>query len=292
MGVFTEGGRELFGLDADVYLKKQAKRDIQFESELIGWLEKVTNRPLSIPSDVRLSLRDGTHLCQLLNSAIRPQFVKFVARPAPGVGEMDNLRVFLLGCTKIGVNPTALFDPNDLMEGNDMGQVMMCLADVARIVQRRSGYQGPFININSPSSTKLSPHSPATDSENHSPLVIHIDTTTTTPTKKWAPVKINDGFRGGVMTRDQTPATLPASPPSPLPQKVIVADDDDNDDERHHSSSSSCPSSPSSSSCSSSAVASTGVHRRTGEAPTVKTPLIPPPDEEGKKGCCGSCVIL
>jgi hypothetical protein len=63
-GVETADGRTLFGLDAETYLKIQAKTDPFLERRLAEWIETLLGEKLENPNDLHLSLKSGVILCK------------------------------------------------------------------------------------------------------------------------------------------------------------------------------------------------------------------------------------
>ena len=58
------GGVRLFGLDAEVHRKIEAKRDRAFERQIGEWVAAVTGEPLKEDEDVVEYLRSGIVLCK------------------------------------------------------------------------------------------------------------------------------------------------------------------------------------------------------------------------------------
>ena len=47
-GVETKDGRFLYGMDAETYLKMEAKADPEFETKVVAWVEDVIGEPLGM----------------------------------------------------------------------------------------------------------------------------------------------------------------------------------------------------------------------------------------------------
>jgi hypothetical protein len=58
-GVTTDDGRELYGLDAETYLKIKAKENPNRERRLGEWLETFLEIKLEDPGDLHISLKNG-----------------------------------------------------------------------------------------------------------------------------------------------------------------------------------------------------------------------------------------
>ena len=58
--VFTPEGKRLYGMDADLYLKEQASRDLEFEGKIMSWIESVLDQgTLPLKEDPWLCLKSG-----------------------------------------------------------------------------------------------------------------------------------------------------------------------------------------------------------------------------------------
>eukprot|EP00732_Lithocolla_globosa_P003076 Lithocolla_globosa_v1_NODE_2300_length_2061_cov_17.179462.p1 type:complete len:150 gc:universal NODE_2300_length_2061_cov_17.179462:1185-736(-) len=116
-------GRVLHGLDAELFLKREADRDSELEKKLLKWIGDVTNTTLK---DLYNSLKSGEELCLLLN-CIKPDTIETYNKETKGNGfsETKNLELFVAGCRKLGVNETALMAPADLHDGKDLYQVQI-----------------------------------------------------------------------------------------------------------------------------------------------------------------------
>ena len=74
MDVVTTGGKRLFGMDAELYLKQQSKRDPQWELEVAEWIEEIVGEKLKNKNDLGESLKDGVILCKF-ESTLFFQFI-------------------------------------------------------------------------------------------------------------------------------------------------------------------------------------------------------------------------
>jgi hypothetical protein len=68
-------GRMLFGMDAELALKAQAKYDYALEKEIMAWIEQVIGEHLNPRTDIAEALKSGIVLIRLLN-AIKPNTIK------------------------------------------------------------------------------------------------------------------------------------------------------------------------------------------------------------------------
>ena len=46
--VFTPEGKRLYGMDADLYLKEQASRDLEFEGKMVDVGGQAVNKPATV----------------------------------------------------------------------------------------------------------------------------------------------------------------------------------------------------------------------------------------------------
>jgi len=64
-GIDTRDGRQLFGLDAETYLKTESKRNIALEIKLCEWVEWMIGEKLDGGADnFYESLKSGIALCK------------------------------------------------------------------------------------------------------------------------------------------------------------------------------------------------------------------------------------
>ena len=57
MDVLTKDGKRLYGMDAELYLKQESKRDAKFELEVAEWIEEITGSKLKDKNDLGISLK-------------------------------------------------------------------------------------------------------------------------------------------------------------------------------------------------------------------------------------------
>jgi hypothetical protein len=142
--VIDEGGNRLFGLDAEIYLKMQAKRDRGWEKTVLQWVQDVTGEPLLDLDDIWLSLKSGVVLCQLVNK-VKPGLIpKFAeARLIPLI-EMDNIQLFLQAVWKLGVPSRDLFVTADLYKKKALPNVVTTVQALG-VLAPSLGFVGPVL---------------------------------------------------------------------------------------------------------------------------------------------------
>eukprot|EP01126_Amoeba_proteus_P015020 TRINITY_DN16673_c0_g1_i2.p1 TRINITY_DN16673_c0_g1~~TRINITY_DN16673_c0_g1_i2.p1 ORF type:complete len:537 (+),score=174.13 TRINITY_DN16673_c0_g1_i2:75-1685(+) len=126
--VVTEGGKELIGFDAELYLKSQSKKDLSFEKELALWIEATIKEPLQDVNNLYLSLRDGIVLYKLLNT-IKPGII---SEPLNTISAMNsgshmreraNIQLYLTHVVKLSRH-VPLFSVDDLHSQKYMQAVL------------------------------------------------------------------------------------------------------------------------------------------------------------------------
>jgi len=143
-GTAEVNGVRLFGLDAEVHLKLQAKRDPELEQKLGEWVATVIGEPLEYPDDIIQSLKSGIVLCKLVNK-LQPGIIpKYNTRRIPLL-EMENIGLYLKACWELGVPSEELFVTSDLYLSKCVPQVFQSLQSLARIAQILPTFQGPSL---------------------------------------------------------------------------------------------------------------------------------------------------
>lgn len=62
--VIDESGSRLFGMDAELHLKREAQRDKGFELKVAEWIECAVGEALADKKDLWISLKNGIVLCK------------------------------------------------------------------------------------------------------------------------------------------------------------------------------------------------------------------------------------
>eukprot|EP00753_Platysulcus_tardus_P006057 PLAT13953.1.p2 GENE.PLAT13953.1~~PLAT13953.1.p2 ORF type:complete len:282 (+),score=89.73 PLAT13953.1:37-846(+) len=136
-------GLPLYGLDAELYLKREAKRDSGLEGEVQSWIESVTGERFAGPTFGE-SLKDGVLLCKLIN-VIRPGSVRRINESRMPFKQMENVTNFIKACRALGVPEPDLFTTVALYELKNIGQVTTCLHALGMHTRALPGYSGPSL---------------------------------------------------------------------------------------------------------------------------------------------------
>ena len=127
-------GAELYGLDAEINDRLLAKRDPEFEREVLIWIEETANVRLESREDVKQALQDGTALCRLMNALAPGQIKTFnqkgKMKRAPAIMEVENIQIYQGACWKLGVEDC--FTVADLHKGKNLGLVVNNVASLCR----------------------------------------------------------------------------------------------------------------------------------------------------------------
>ncbi len=125
-GVTDHNGNRLYGLDADLFLRQEAKRDRAWERKVLEWVEAVLEEPLVDATDIVASFKSGVVLCLLANK-LKPDAVKkFEQKRLNAMSERANIEVFLKACLELRVPPNELFSCADLHSAKNPGSFFPC----------------------------------------------------------------------------------------------------------------------------------------------------------------------
>lgn len=129
-GVVDSEGRAVFGLDAEVALKRQASFDPRREFHVRAWLEAQLGARLNGATLVD-ALADGRHLCRLAELMRVDIDVAQVSARNTALHNVANLQLFLAAMQRAGVLKSAeLFNPHR----RDAPALVATLEAVARVV--------------------------------------------------------------------------------------------------------------------------------------------------------------
>jgi len=143
-GIEIVNGQRLYGLDAEVHKKMEAKRDPQLEITIGSWIIDVTKEKLEYPDDIIESLRSGIILCKLVNTIQPGTIPRYNTRRIPLL-EMENIGLYLKGVWQLGVPSAELFVTSDLYRRKGVAQVFINLLSLARLSRTISTFKGPHI---------------------------------------------------------------------------------------------------------------------------------------------------
>eukprot|EP01117_Protostelium_nocturnum_P007699 TRINITY_DN2764_c0_g2_i3.p1 TRINITY_DN2764_c0_g2~~TRINITY_DN2764_c0_g2_i3.p1 ORF type:complete len:968 (-),score=371.61 TRINITY_DN2764_c0_g2_i3:39-2822(-) len=149
----------------------QAKRDPEFEKNLLKWVEEVVGEKATHPEDFGESLKTGTMLCKLIN-VVAPASVKKVDMRNIALVHVENINAYLKACWNIGLPSSELFITSDLYGKKGIPQVVQNVFGVAKLAQSKPTWTGPLFG--------------------EVPKVKQINLT---PAKKWEPVKTDKQMR-------------------------------------------------------------------------------------------------
>ena len=139
------GGTTLYGMDAEQALKQAAKYDYGRERLIIKWVEETLGEKL--PSkDLHEALKSGIILCRLLNCVKEGMIRKYNTRPI-ALMEMENIKLYLEGCWKLGIPSSCLFVSSDLYKARGMNEVLNNLEALSKLAARMTSYKGPILEI-------------------------------------------------------------------------------------------------------------------------------------------------
>lgn len=135
-----------YGLDADLANKAAAKMSQHADAfeKAQNWVEQVLGTPF--PDEFGPALKDGTMLCQLLNT-IKPGCVKANTSKMP-FKQMENVSNYLKVSRSLGVKQHDCFETVDLFEQKDILLVALQIHALGAAIQVSCpGFQGPAIGV-------------------------------------------------------------------------------------------------------------------------------------------------
>ena len=170
------GGTVLYGMDAEQALKQAAKYDYGRERLIVKWIEAVLGEKLK-SKDLHEALKSGVVLCKLLNK-IRPNIIKKFNTREIALMEIENIKLYLEGCWKLGVPSSCLFVSSDLYKARGMNEVLNNLEALSKIAARIPTYKGPVLEIHERERGGASSSGKSSS-------------TASKPAKKWKTIEIN-----------------------------------------------------------------------------------------------------
>uniref|UniRef100_A0A803WFH7 Rac/Cdc42 guanine nucleotide exchange factor 6 n=1 Tax=Ficedula albicollis TaxID=59894 RepID=A0A803WFH7_FICAL len=127
------------------------------EEQIVTWLISlgVLNSPKKIVDDpegfLKMSLKDGTVLCKLINRLLPGSAEKYCLEPKNEADCISNIQEFLKGCALLKVE---VFDPHDLYTGDQFSKVLSTLTAVNKATEgssSRSCWDDPSLSTGSSS---------------------------------------------------------------------------------------------------------------------------------------------
>lgn len=103
----------LYGMDAELELKNRGKRDPEFETTILNWIEKVLELKLQDKANFAVHFQTGVLLLKLINVISPGHFPKIDTRDLHLVHH-ENVNMYLKACWELGVPSSDLFITSDL----------------------------------------------------------------------------------------------------------------------------------------------------------------------------------
>lgn len=135
----------LYGLDAELKAKADAKYPHGLELEVTKWIKGVTGDVKLETQSFAQWLQDGMVLCKLVNT-ISPGEIKQVSPMKAPFKKMENITAFINAARMLGVPESFAFCTPDLYEEKNMGCVVQTIYYLAGVVQTTCpDYKGPTL---------------------------------------------------------------------------------------------------------------------------------------------------
>lgn len=117
-----------YGLSREVQQKIDQKYDTDLEERLMDWITAQTGveRPGAGKSEFQMWLKDGSVLCELMNSLNGNKNIK-IKSSTMAFKQMEQISMFLTAAEKYGITKTDMFQTVDLFEGKDLAAVQRTL---------------------------------------------------------------------------------------------------------------------------------------------------------------------
>lgn len=142
----------VYGLDAELKAKAEAKYDTTAEHEAAQWVQDITG--VQVVGEFGEALRTGQVLCQLVN-CIQPGTIKKINNAGMPFKERENISKFLKACRSWGVHEYALFSTDDLYDEKNLLSVVKCIHQLGGVLQRSvPEFQGPHLGVADTSNAK------------------------------------------------------------------------------------------------------------------------------------------
>lgn len=124
----------LYGMDAELQAKVDAKYDHELEQQVAHWIQEIIGEEMVEGLTFAEWLNDGKVLCTLINS-IKPGTIKKINKMKAPFKKMENIQRFTDAARAIGVPESSMFATPDLYEEKNMGSVVNCIYTLACVVQ-------------------------------------------------------------------------------------------------------------------------------------------------------------
>lgn len=134
---------------AEIKTNWNAKYDSSMEQSILRWIEGVLERPGAF-SDVqgkekfREKFKNGIILCELMN-ALNPGCIKKINKnPKIAFQQMENVGFANEAIREYGVIAEYVFVTNDLYQGKNLHQVLLCLRNLGDTANKK-GFTPKFV---------------------------------------------------------------------------------------------------------------------------------------------------
>lgn len=136
----------MYGLDAELKAKADAKYDHELEKQVLEWIEAITGESMGMMTFAEW-LNDGQVLCHLVNN-IKPGTIKKPNKMKAPFKKMENITWFTDAARKFGVVEASMFATPDLYEEKNLGSVVNCIYTFASVIQTSvPEFDGPKLGI-------------------------------------------------------------------------------------------------------------------------------------------------
>lgn len=134
---------ESMGIYADIAKKRNAAYDVDLEKRIRAWMEGLIGHPIS-GSSFQEGLLDMVAVCEVIN-AVAPGKIKKIRNSPVMLFRRENFVSFSNACKELGVPENDLCQFEDIYDNKNMGQFLITVLSLARIVQNKPGYKGPIL---------------------------------------------------------------------------------------------------------------------------------------------------
>jgi len=152
--VLDHNGNKIYGIDADLFLKQESKRDKDWERKVMLWVQEALEEPLVDVDNVYLSLRTGVELCKLLNKLKPGTIKKFASGKLNVLSERQNIEDFLKAIAALGVPNKDICACGDLHSQKNPGAMVTTLYALHRVACNTLEWTGTVVP---PQPTPLTP---------------------------------------------------------------------------------------------------------------------------------------
>lgn len=135
----------IYGLDAELKAKRDARYSVEDEQAVTEWIEAVTGQHRGDASFAAW-LQSGEVLCNLAN-AVKPGSVKRINKQRMPFMQMENIKAFLQAARSLGLTEYDCFCTPDLYEEKDLGAVVRSLLSYAGKASNLPNWNKPKLGV-------------------------------------------------------------------------------------------------------------------------------------------------